>query len=53
MSFPWEKLMHLGLGQLRLPPHTFWSMTLKELSAALGRKPLDVKALRQLMNDHD
>ncbi len=26
--------MELGLGQLRLAPETFWSMTLSELAAA-------------------
>jgi uncharacterized phage protein (TIGR02216 family) len=28
--------MQLGLGQLRLAPKDFWSMTLRELNAALG-----------------
>jgi uncharacterized phage protein (TIGR02216 family) len=27
--------MRLGLGELRLAPEAFWSMTLKELAAAL------------------
>jgi uncharacterized phage protein (TIGR02216 family) len=33
--FPWARLMRLGLGELRLAPREFWSMTLKELAAAL------------------
>lgn len=28
--------MAAGLGHLRLPPHHFWSMTPRELAAALG-----------------
>lgn len=32
--FPWDRAMELGLGQLRLAPDQFWSMTLRELSAA-------------------
>jgi uncharacterized phage protein (TIGR02216 family) len=42
--------MQLGLGRLRLAPDAFWRMTLKELAAASGREPLDVNALRRLMN---
>ncbi len=43
--------MRVGLGHLRLPPESFWRMTLKELSAAWGREVLDVKSLRKLMKD--
>ncbi len=32
--FPWAEAMALGLGTLRLPPETFWRMTLPELAAA-------------------
>lgn len=32
----WPLLMRLGLGVLRLPPNSFWSMTPRELSAALN-----------------
>ncbi|MGB6085513.1 rcc01693 family protein [Parvibaculum sp.] len=32
--FPWAEAMTLGLGTLRLPPETFWRMTLPELAAA-------------------
>ncbi|WP_245411760.1 rcc01693 family protein [Phyllobacterium leguminum] len=28
--------MHAGLGHLRLTPQSFWSMTPRELAAALG-----------------
>jgi len=31
---PWREVMELGLGVLRLPSHTFWAMTLRELEAA-------------------
>ena len=32
----WPALMELGLGRLRLSPATFWSMTPRELTAALN-----------------
>lgn len=32
--FPWDGLMGLGLGVLRLPPSAFWAMTPRELMAA-------------------
>lgn len=32
--FPWNGLMGLGLGVLRLPPSAFWAMTPRELMAA-------------------
>lgn len=32
--FPWAEAMTLGLGRLRLPPETFWRLTLPELAAA-------------------
>lgn len=32
--FPWDEVMTLGLGQLRLPPEIFWRLTLPELAAA-------------------
>nr|WP_281032530.1 rcc01693 family protein [Phyllobacterium leguminum] len=34
--FPWGPVMHAGLGHLRLTPQSFWSMTPRELAAALG-----------------
>jgi uncharacterized phage protein (TIGR02216 family) len=51
MSFPWGSLMRSGLGELRLPPAQFWTMTLKELAAATGQEQLDVKSLRRLMEE--
>ncbi len=38
-SFPWDEIMTLGLGLLRLIPASFWAMTPRELvsaAAALG-----------------
>ena len=34
--FPWPRIMQLGMGRLGLAPQEFWSMTLRELNAALG-----------------
>ncbi|MBI1620752.1 rcc01693 family protein [Aquamicrobium zhengzhouense] len=34
-QFPWDAIIALGLGLLRLPPRAFWAMTPKELSHAL------------------
>jgi uncharacterized phage protein (TIGR02216 family) len=33
--FPWDAAMTAGLGMLRLAPDDFWSMTPRELDAAL------------------
>lgn len=35
-KFPWEHLMHLGLGVLRLSPKEFWAATPREIAAAFG-----------------
>lgn len=35
-KFPWEHLMHLGLGVLRLSPQEFWAATPREIAAAFG-----------------
>lgn len=35
--FPWAAAMRFGLGVLRLAPRDFWSMTPRELAAAMGR----------------
>ena len=35
-EFPWPRIMQLGMGRLGLAPRDFWSMTLRELNAALG-----------------
>nr|WP_312968876.1 rcc01693 family protein [Brucella intermedia] len=34
--FPWDEAMRAGFGLLRLSPQAFWSMTPRELNAALG-----------------
>ena len=34
--FPWEAVMAIGLGVLRLDPEVFWAMTLREFDAALA-----------------
>lgn len=34
-SFDWPGLVRMGMGQLGLPPDTFWSMTPWELRLAL------------------
>ena len=47
--------MQLGFGELRLAPRDFWSMTLKELNAALPHaEPMsrdDLAALMQRFPD--
>jgi uncharacterized phage protein (TIGR02216 family) len=56
--FPWADVMAAGLGLLRLPPAHFWSMTPKELAAALrgllgphyADAPLPRTALARLMS---
>ena len=49
--FPWGRMMHLGLGQLRLSPAEFWRSTPRELSASQGvsSPPLLRQKLFQLM----
>ncbi|MBU2532999.1 MAG: phage tail assembly chaperone [Alphaproteobacteria bacterium] len=37
--FPWDDVIAFGLGELRLAPRDFWSMTPRELVAAAGRNP--------------
>jgi uncharacterized phage protein (TIGR02216 family) len=34
-QFPWERLIALGLGLLRLSPRDFWAMTPRELAHVL------------------
>lgn len=50
-QFPWARLMHLGLAELKLPPGEFWSTTLRELSAAVRApgEPATRETLEQLM----
>ena len=33
--FPWAEVMAFGLGVLRLRPRDFWTMTTRELAAAI------------------
>ena len=53
--FPWDDAMTFGFGVLRLSPSAFWSLTQRELAAAIeGRfgKPAQATAretLRALM----
>lgn len=45
--FPWEEAMGFGFGVLRLSPQDFWSMTPRELAAALrGPRPVAPYASR-------
>ncbi|QRM54757.1 rcc01693 family protein [Sinorhizobium sp. BG8] len=36
LPFPWDAVLHAGLAGLRLSPREFWSLTPRELHAALG-----------------
>ncbi len=57
-GFPWQRAMQIGLGELRLPPQHFWSMTPKELAAAAARlsaapgSPPERETLNKLMQLH-
>ncbi|SET83545.1 rcc01693 family protein [Oceanicella actignis] len=50
----WAGLMRLGLGELRLAPEAFWSMTPRELEAAAApwrrrfARPMSREALERL-----
>ena len=35
-AFPWDAVMHAGLGLLRLEPDAFWRMSPREFAAACG-----------------
>ena len=37
MRFPWEQMMAMGLGTLRLSPRDFWAATPREIAAAFRR----------------
>lgn len=39
--FPWDDLIGLGLGLLRLSPRDFWSMTPREMAHVLRSLGLD------------
>lgn len=47
--FPWDRLMEIGLGVMRLPPERFWQMTLPEISAAA--RALNPQAARGIGRD--
>lgn len=56
---PWREMMGVAFSRLALSPHAFWSMTLKEFSAALehGQQAnqfgtLDRESLTDLMDKH-
>ena len=52
--FPWQRIMHMGLHVLRLPPTAFWAMTPKELAAACGPEravAMERAVLAQLMEE--
>jgi len=34
--FPWQQAMQFAFGRLHLPPRAFWSMTMRELNAAIA-----------------
>jgi uncharacterized phage protein (TIGR02216 family) len=35
-TFPWARLMQIGIGALGLSPEQFWRTTLREITAASG-----------------
>jgi uncharacterized phage protein (TIGR02216 family) len=55
LPFPWAAAIGFGLGILRLSPDAFWSMTPRELAAAIRARrgdagaPLDRHTLLALM----
>lgn len=53
-GFPWRRAMLQGLGRLRLAPGHFWSLTPRELAAALGagEAPLARVELETLMKEY-
>lgn len=57
-SFPWRRMMELGLGVLRLSPADFWAATPREIAAAFPQRAASVLAradfdeLMQQFPDH-
>lgn len=45
--FPWASVLRFGLGRLRLPPETFWRLSLIELTALIGASEAPMPATRQ------
>ncbi len=52
-TFPWGRLMHLGIASLGIAPHEFWRCTLREISTALGpaTRPLQRQKLDEMMDE--
>ncbi|MEM9732603.1 MAG: rcc01693 family protein [Pseudomonadota bacterium] len=51
--FPWREAMRFGLGVLALSPDQFWSMTMRELQAAMeahGASTTDALSRLELQN---
>ena len=48
-TFPWARLMQLGLGVLKLSPSEFWCSTPREIAAAFGAPPQPM--LRQNLDE--
>ena len=54
-TFPWARMMQLGLGQLRLSPAEFWRSTPREIAGAFGvppPSPLLRQNLEELMEQY-
>jgi uncharacterized phage protein (TIGR02216 family) len=52
-AFPWDEVMAIGLGVLRLSPKDFWAVTPHEFALAVGKlrpQAPDRRALDALMN---
>lgn len=51
IAFPWQEIMQIGLGQLRLSPKDFWALSLRELNAMIGAyRPVFNGLNRQTLN---
>jgi uncharacterized phage protein (TIGR02216 family) len=50
-TFPWPRLMQLGILDLGIAPAEFWRCTLREISTALGpaTRPLQRQKLDEMM----
>jgi uncharacterized phage protein (TIGR02216 family) len=49
-AFPWDEVMAIGLGVLRLAPHDFWAMTPREFERAIGKR-LPQAPTRRVLDD--
>jgi uncharacterized phage protein (TIGR02216 family) len=52
-TFPWARLMQLGIATLGITPQEFWRCTLRELTTALGpaTRPLQRQNLEEMMSE--